>query len=268
MACTTSVPLGPFTYTAPGDLGVQRDTMLCNELLIRDRVGQPKTRGLYLPSKGFIYGRPNDKREYTAADALRGYGLGTSSLPFDRPNKQPERDFMALNKATLSAGLVTSKENYDFRATHDIRRKPPAEERRAKTRRLPANMVFGVPTRPCTPIYDILEHKFQDKWISQRRNQELERRKNEKQGIRYSSAPTKKTNLLLYDTRATLLRTFQNPVDPKPLWQMPRFSRSARPHLATFRCDKARDDSFGGFDYEKVSRKGMQGQGIYESALN
>lgn len=259
MACSTSVPLGPFTYTAPGDLGVNRDTMLCNEMLLRDRVGQPKTRGFYLPGKGFTYGRPNEKREYTAADALRGYGLSTSDLPLKRTSDQQDRDFMALNKATVAAGLVTAKENYDYRATHDIRRKPPAGDRKAKSRRLPPGMVFGVPTRPCTPIFDVLEHKFQDRWIAQRRNQELERRKTEKQ---------KKTQMLLYDTRATLLRTYQNPVDPKPLWQMPRFSRSAKPHLATFRCDKARDDAFASFNYDCVSRRGMQQNGVYEEAKN
>ena len=78
--------------------------------------------------------------------ALRGWGGGTSSLPFDRPKKQPERDFMALNRSAVSAGLVTSKENFDYRATHDIRRRP-SEDSKSRTRRLPASMVFGLPTR-------------------------------------------------------------------------------------------------------------------------
>lgn len=241
--------------------------MLCNELLLRNRVGQPKTRGFYLPGKAFTYGRPNDKRDYTAADALRGWGGGSTSLPLTNPKTITGRDFMALNKVTVSAGLVTAKENYDFRATHDIRRKPPAEERRAVNRRLPPSMVFGVPTRPCTPIYDILEHKFQDKWIAQKRNQELERRKTEKQA-RFSSAPTKKSHLFLYDTRASLLRAYQNPVDDQPLWQMPRFANSARPHLATFRTCKEREDAFSAYELDRVSRKGLMGQGVYESAKN
>ncbi|KAK7094451.1 cilia- and flagella-associated protein 77-like isoform X1 [Littorina saxatilis] len=256
---TASVPLGPFTYTAPGDLGLQRDTMLINELLLRDKCGQPKTRGFYLPGKAFTYGRPNDKRDYTAADALRGWGGGSSSLPFDRPKKQPERDFMALNRSAVSAGLVTSKESFDYRATHDIRKKPPTTEQKTGTRRLPPSMVFGLPTRPCTPIYDLLEHKFQDKWISQRRNQELAKRREEKQ---------KKNQLLLYDTRATLLRTFQNPVDNKPLWQLPRFTKSAKPHLQTFRTNQAKDDAFRNFDLDRIGRKGVLGQGVYEAAQN
>jgi len=258
MAATASVPLGPFTYTAPGDLGLQRDTMLCNELLLRDKLGQPKTRGFYLPGRGFTYGRPNDRRDYTAADALKGWGGGNSSLPFDRPSKQATgRDFMALNRSAVSAGLVTSKENYDYRATHDIRLKPPATEQKARTRRLPPSMVFGLPTRPSTPIYDLLENKFQDKWISQRRNQEMTKRKEEKQN-----------QMLLYDTRASLLRTFQNPVDEKAVWQMPRFTKSAKPHLQTFRSSKQKEDAFKNFELDRIGRKGVLGQGVYEAAVN
>lgn len=248
---------GPFTYTAPGDLGMQRDTMLNNELLLRDKVGQPKTRGFYLPGRGFTYGRPNDRRDLTAADALRGWGGGHTSLPFDRKDKkQQERDFMALNRSAVSSGLVTAKENFDFRATHDIRRKPITEQK-SRTRRLPPSMVFGLPTRPSTPIYDLLEHKFQDKWIKQQREQEQAKRRDEKQGA-----------MMLYDTRASLLRTFQNPVDDKPVWHLPRFTKSAKPHLQTFRSSKAKEDAFKNFDLDRIGRKGVLGQGVYEAAIN
>jgi len=257
MAATHSVPLDSFTYTAPGCLGQQRDTMLCNELLLRDRVGQPKTRGFYLPGRGFTYGRPNERRDYTASDALRGWGGGSTSLPLARSKKQPDRDFMALNRTAVSAGLVTAKENFDYRATHDIRCKPTSEEKNRSQRRLPPSMVFGLPTRPSTPIYDLLEHKFQDKWISQRRNQELAKRRDEKQN-----------NLMLYETRTNLLRTYQNPVEEQQLWQMPRFTKSAKPHLQTFRSSKEKDNAFDNFDLDRVGRKGVLGQGVYEFAKN
>ena len=47
----------------------------------------------------------------------------------------------------------------------------------------------------------------------------------------------KKNLTLLYDTRATLLRTYQNPVDDKPLWQMPRFTKSVSPSLPLTRLE-------------------------------
>ncbi|KAK7466006.1 hypothetical protein BaRGS_00030875 [Batillaria attramentaria] len=257
---TTGISSGPFTYTAPGDLGLHRETMLSNELLLRDKLGHPRTRGFYLPGQGFTYGRPNEKRDFTAADALRGWGGGLSSLPINKKDKLPGRDFKAINRAAVSAGLMTAQEHYDYRCTHDIRCKPAAQEKtKGRTRRLPPSMVFGLPTRPSTPIYDLLEHKYQDKWIQQRYSQEQAQRKAEQQ---------KKNALLLYNTRATLLRTYQNPVDDKPLWQMPRFTKSAKPHLQTFRTTKEKEDAFKNFDMDKVSRKGVFGTGVYEAAKN
>ena len=32
----------------------------------------------------------------------------------------------------------------------------------------------------------------------------------------------------VYETRASLLRVHQVPVDPAPLWQMPKFTRNVR----------------------------------------
>ena len=81
-------------------------------------------------------------------------GTWNSNLPF--PSKkgvssdQPktERDFMSLNRAAVQAGLTSAPENYQFRATHDVRRNVKSEEGRSKLpRRLPPSMVFGISTR-------------------------------------------------------------------------------------------------------------------------
>lgn len=82
--------------------------------------------------------------------ALHGWQrtLSTTTLPFARKDKNAERDFMALNKAAVQNGLVTAGENYEFRATHDVRRKTAGSENtRARTRRIPPTMVFGISTR-------------------------------------------------------------------------------------------------------------------------
>jgi len=45
-------------------------------------------------------------------------------------------------------GLVTADTQYQFRATHDARRKPQSEEgQRLRTRRMPPSMVYGISTR-------------------------------------------------------------------------------------------------------------------------
>lgn len=55
---------------------------------------------------------------------------------------------MALNRAAVQTGLVTANENYEFRATHDVRRKTAGDEKtRTRTRRIPPSMVFGISTR-------------------------------------------------------------------------------------------------------------------------
>ncbi len=39
--------------------------------------------------------------------------------------------------------------------------------------RIPPETVFGQPTRPCTPVFDLIEHKYQQKWLADRREQEI-----------------------------------------------------------------------------------------------
>ena len=61
---------------------------------------------------------------------------------------KPERDFMALNRSAVQAGLTNSREYSQFRSTHDIRRKIPTESEEKKTgRRIPPDMVYGIATR-------------------------------------------------------------------------------------------------------------------------
>ncbi|KAL5012640.1 hypothetical protein ScPMuIL_011191 [Solemya velum] len=252
----------PFSLTAAGDLGKHRESMLANELLLRNQLGEPRRRGVTLPD-GFTYGQPNAGRDGGANEALHGWPtLSTTSLPFPRKDKKVDRDFMGLNKAAIGSGLVTASENYEFRATHDVRRKMSGDDKqRIRTRRIPPTMVFGISTRPSTPIFDLLEHKYQDKWLQSRRQQELTNRQE-------NTKVCKKTPGKVYDTRATLLRTYQYPVDPAPLWQMPRFARNAKPALQTFRSARARRSAYSHFESDQISRQGALGHGVYEAAVN
>lgn len=65
--------------------------------------------------------------------------------------KEPERDFIALNKASVECGLTKAHEQTQFRATHDIRRRDD-EGRRSSTvgAKFPEDMVFGISTRSHT----------------------------------------------------------------------------------------------------------------------
>ena len=72
----------------------------------------------------------------------------------------PDRDFMALNRSAVQAGLTTAPQHYQFRATHDFRRKIQTDEGKQKmTRRLPPTMVFGISTRYAVTI--LMHLKYQ-----------------------------------------------------------------------------------------------------------
>ncbi|XP_052221842.1 cilia- and flagella-associated protein 77-like isoform X2 [Dreissena polymorpha] len=275
MAADTMTYDNPFAHTAAGELGVNRDTMLQNELLLRTELGKPKRRGIIIPA-GITYGRPNEMRGGGSSEALHGWPtISSSTLPFKRKENSAQRDFMALNKAAVSAGLVTANAQFEFRATHDVRRKTQSGDgQRNRTRRMPPSMVFGISTRPSTPIFDLLEHKYQDKWLQERRKLELAKRQEENKiwGRTALSAgyldTIKRSPGQVYETRATLLRTYQNPVNPEPLWQMPKFTKEAKPSLQTFRSGRARTIAYSAFESDKISRKGNLGHGTYESAKN
>ena len=62
--------------------------------------------------------------------------------------KKAPRDFIGLNKAAVQAGLTTAQEHFQYRATHDMRRKDSGNEKTSlKVKRIPPTMVFGIPTK-------------------------------------------------------------------------------------------------------------------------
>ena len=192
----------PWFYTATGLLGDKRDTMLDNQLLLRPELGRPLERGYSVP-KSFTFGRPNGLKDGGASEALRGW-TSSITLPLHRQKEhKTERDFIGLNKAAVQVGLISAPEQNHFRASHDVRRNVSTEEKsKTRSRRLPPTMVFGISTRPSTPVFDLLEHKYQDKWLAERRAADLAKRKNEQD--------TKRITGKVYETRASLLRTYQN----------------------------------------------------------
>ena len=113
--------------------------------------------------------------------------LALSCWNFHRPTKSAkkvaERDFIALNKASVQSGLTTAQEQAQFRATHDIRRRDESECVSSRSKPVfPPDMVFGLSTRPSTPIFDLLEHRYQERWLAERRA--LQRRQKEKISMR------------------------------------------------------------------------------------
>lgn len=257
---------GAYNYRATGVLGDKRDTMLINEIHARPKLGEALRRGRSLPPGDFIYGVKENGSKNGVADAFSNWGTNLPGLR-DQKSLDTERDFMALNRAALSAGLVTAPENYSYRAGHDIRRltedakREKVRRERRSQKRLPPSTVFGVPTRPSTPIYELIEHKYQDKWINDKANQLQKSRRKAVQ----ENAEFKNGNFAV--NRTMVLRMHQDPVESAPLWTMPKFSKNARPHIDSFRTRGNKNLSFKEYDSDKVPRRGPKYQhGIYEPA--
>lgn len=238
-------------------LGVQRESLLNNPLLQKSELGRPLRRCFTLPHDGFTYGKANEGKDSGAADALVWRSAPPAQLLYLKAKKAP-RDFIGLNKAAVQAGLTTAQEHFQYRATHDMRRKDSGNEKTSlKVKRIPPTMVFGIPTKPSTPVYNLLGHKYQDVWLEERRKAEEATRARQEQ--------KRHVDKTIYETRTSRLRKFQPPVDSAPLWHMPKFEKVPA-YLSTFRSDKAKDTAFKHHATDSTSRRGAFGHGIYEPA--
>ena len=81
-------------------------------------------------------------------------------------------------------------------------------------------MFTSIVYRPSTPIYELLEHKYQDRWIADRSAQLERGRKKQYQ----TNAEFKNGNFAV--NRTMVLRMHQDPVEAQPLWTMPKFSKN------------------------------------------
>lgn len=241
------------TQIIPGAL---RETN--NPLLLKAEIGKPLKRGFTLPSDKFIYGKTSQGKNFGAADT---FSWRTKLKPLSyKERKPPTRDFISMNKAATQSGLVTAQEHFQYRATHDAAEfEPPLSNSSIPTRyTLPAT-VYGVSTKPSTPVFDLLEHKYQDTWLEETRQSELLQRKKENER-------NKSENKGYSETRASRLRRYSPPVDSGPLWQMSKFQRNALPALETFRSENARGRAFRHHSSDCTARTGVFGHGTYEGA--
>ncbi|XP_023665292.1 cilia- and flagella-associated protein 77 [Paramormyrops kingsleyae] len=236
-------------------VGVVRDSMRANPLLIRPALGRTAWKGLSLPGPDFMYGSMPVVHDGGVAEAISHWHLppppSTGSLVHRR---RVEKDFVALNREGVKSGLVTAKEHHQYRATHDIRLAPSkGGSRTSAPPRLPPDMTFGVATRPSTPISELLEHRYAQVWLEEQQAKDrslLERRKKRQLGH-------------IPETCTTLLRKCQPVEEPAPLWKLPRFQKVG-PALDTFRDPEARKTAFHAHLSDSVARRGLLGQGTYK----
>uniref|UniRef100_A0A8C5R0U1 Uncharacterized protein n=1 Tax=Leptobrachium leishanense TaxID=445787 RepID=A0A8C5R0U1_9ANUR len=213
-------------------------------------LGKIKRRCYSLPGPDFTYGLNSFLREGGVATAI---GQWHTLVPKATVQRKLQPHYIALNREAVKSGLVTAAEHQVYRNTHQIWR--PVNEGRLShpTRPFPPGTTFGISTRPSTPIYDLLENKYQHLWIEQQRWASEQLRLKSKEKIKKSK---------MQDTRTTILRRYQPPADPAPLWQLPRFQKLG-PHLDTFPSQEAREKAYKAHYSDGITRRGQHGQGIY-----
>jgi len=258
-------------------LGSYRTSMLQNPLLRKAELGKPMQRGFELPGEEFIYGRPNHCIDGGAQEAMQYMVLQRKREQRaikDRQRKTKElternsKNFLKFNKLAVQAGLVTAAEQ--AQASDELHRQSyksvqctKVDPKKVARNRCPPDMTFGIQTRPSTPVFELLEHRYQTRWL-----QVQDKKQNQ------SEAVNKTGNKGIYETQTKVLRACReksedrtqkakfNDESTQQLWQMPKWKKVPA-HLKTFRSASIKDNSFAAFESCRHTRRGKIGHGIF-----
>ncbi|NXP55204.1 CFA77 protein, partial [Heliornis fulica] len=197
-------------------------------------VGKPQRNCNTLPSFDFSYGRYTQRTDGGVPEAI---GHWNTAQPRTASAQKMPRDFIAMNRGALRAGYSTARDFNLYYRAKDIRCK---DHEHSHTKRcapkIPADMTFGITARPCTPFFDLLQHRYKELWMEQQRArtaaQQLEK---------------KKVTVLQQDkvceTHPTLLWKHPLPAKGEPSRHLPRFQKVG-PHLSTFPDHDAHKKTF------------------------
>ncbi|XP_070690575.1 cilia- and flagella-associated protein 77 [Pempheris klunzingeri] len=237
-------------------VGVVRDSMLTNPLLIKAPLGQTRSRGLLGPGPDFTFGTSSSVRDGGVAEAVSSWRVqprrGDSA-----PHWPLAPDFVSLNRDAVKSGLVTSKELSQYRAQVAGARSrnpgPKQQEGRASRRPVVPDITFGVTTRAPSPLSDLLSHQYARDWLTEQLSRNQTSNLKQLHRIKPGCIP---------DTRTSLLRRSRPlPVTQTP-FKLPRFTQVPAA-LDTFRDQEARLRAFRARQSDSVSRRGVQGLGTY-----
>ncbi|XP_069862737.1 cilia- and flagella-associated protein 77 [Dipodomys merriami] len=232
-------------------LGVVRDSMFQNPLIVKAELGKPRERNCSLPGVEFNYGL------YTrGVDGGVPEAIGHWNVLKQQPTCPQEltRNYIAMNRGAVKAGLVTAHENILYRRLNDIRISEQDDRRMKKEPpSIPADMTFGIQSRPSTPFFDLLQHRYQQLWVQEQKATQAAIKLEKKQKVVLGK---------LYDTRSSHLRKYKPPVKLDSLWHMPHFQKAVS-QLDTFPTEADRQRAFRAHREERAVRQGTLRMGNY-----
>ncbi|XP_064227799.1 cilia- and flagella-associated protein 77 isoform X1 [Aotus nancymaae] len=214
-------------------------------------LGKPRERSCSLPGINFNYGL-----YIRGLDGGVPEAIGRWNVFKQQPTCPHEltRNYIAMNRGAVKAGLVTARENFLYRQLNDIRI-GDEDDRRLKKEppSLPPNMTFGIRARPSTPFFDLLQHRYLQLWVQEQKAAQKAIKLEKKQKVILGK---------LYETRSSQLRKYKPPVKLDTLWHMPHFQKVGR-HLDTFPTEADRQRALKAHREECAVRQGTLRMGNY-----
>jgi hypothetical protein len=182
-----------------------RSSRYYNPLLLRQPIGKAKPSCFDLPPSSFTYGGRNQYDEHAVRDVLSHWEISQPSIPTSATVNSSSTNFISLNRSAAHYGARNSKQFKEFRETQQEKlhvelsgRSQPSPTRRSRSS-IPlslktSNKPFGRPSKPSTPLHDILTHSFQRQAILANREKEAreaDKRRSKRLSRREPSSPTR-----------------------------------------------------------------------------
>ncbi|XP_062062857.1 cilia- and flagella-associated protein 77 isoform X1 [Lepus europaeus] len=220
-------------------------------VLPQAELGKPRERSCSLPGVHFNYGLYVRGLDGGVPEAIGHWGV------FKQQPTCPHeltRNYVAMNRGAVKAGLVTARENFLYRQLNDIRISDQDDRRLKKEPpSLPPNMTFGIRARPSTPFFDLLQHRYQQLWVQEQKATQKAIKLEKKQKVILGK---------LYETRSCQLRKYKPPVQLDAFWHMPLFQKVG-PRLDTFPTEADRQRALTAHREECAVRQGTLRMGNY-----
>ncbi|NXO86600.1 CFA77 protein, partial [Sitta europaea] len=173
-------------------------------------LGKPKRNCYPLPGPDFTFGMYMHKRDGGVPEAI-GHWDSVKAKPFKRVLP---RDFVAMGRGAVQQGCTTPQQFALFYKLKDTR----CKDKRilSYSCKIPPGMTFGRPSRPSTPFFDIIQHRYKELWMEQQRARTV-----------VQHEVKKKVGIVgkVRETRTTFLRTHPLPVKEESFWHLQRFEK-------------------------------------------
>ncbi|NXF09604.1 CFA77 protein, partial [Smithornis capensis] len=168
-------------------------------------VGKPLRNCYSLPGFDFTYGLYMPRRDGGVAEAI---GHWDAVKPRTVKRIMP-RDFVTMNRLAVPAGCTTAREFALYSKFKDIR----CKDKDNWVTKIP-DITFGLPPRPSTPMFDLIQHRYKEEWMEQQRARRV-----------FQKIEKKKVLDKVRENRTSFLRSHPPPVKEESFWHPARFEK-------------------------------------------